>query len=227
MTAPAPDRAPESITSAPSAPRYWEYGAALYAAMHACGVPAAELLSRDRRPVLVRCREVFAVVGRQRTYASWNELAATLGHNTHSTVLSANKRGVRRLRDDQDFAGLVDSAERLLDGMTDAERQRHHTENARVAATTPSKRRAPDLPDLVSVRDIADMLRRTPKNVRDMAACGRMPKPRREGAYLYWDADEIRAWIDAGFSVAKADRAAVRRRASTGERRGRVLDVKA
>jgi excisionase family DNA binding protein len=51
---------------------------------------------------------------------------------------------------------------------------------------------------LLNIRDVAQMLRVSPRHVYRLCDAGRMPRPIRLGGAIRWDRDVIVEWIAAG-----------------------------
>lgn len=55
-----------------------------------------------------------------------------------------------------------------------------------------------NLPQMITVDDLADALGMSKRTVWRLLSCGRIPEPIRVGGSTRWRLDEIRRWIDSG-----------------------------
>jgi excisionase family DNA binding protein len=51
---------------------------------------------------------------------------------------------------------------------------------------------------LLSVRDVAELLKVSPRTVRRMSDAGRMPRPLRISSLVRWDRESLLLWIAEG-----------------------------
>jgi len=79
------------------------------------GVTAAELLARDRRPVVARARKVAIYLARELTDKSLPEIGRRLGGRDHSTILAAVRSLAGDIERDGDLAQAVDKLKRQLE----------------------------------------------------------------------------------------------------------------
>jgi predicted DNA-binding transcriptional regulator AlpA len=56
----------------------------------------------------------------------------------------------------------------------------------------------PDAPRLLTTKDVADLLRISPRQVDRLRKAGRIPPGFKLNGLRRWRADDIRAWHDAG-----------------------------
>ena len=67
--------------------------------------------------------------------------------------------------------------------------------------------------EMLSVRDVAALLKLSTRQVYKLVACGRMPQPLKVGRSTRWRSADIAAWIDGGCGAAETEQA------NTGARR--------
>jgi excisionase family DNA binding protein len=55
-----------------------------------------------------------------------------------------------------------------------------------------------ELPAMLTIQDLADLLRCSPRTVYRLADIGRIPPPCRLGTLVRWSRGAVQAWFDAG-----------------------------
>jgi excisionase family DNA binding protein len=69
---------------------------------------------------------------------------------------------------------------------------------------------APEIPLLLTVRQVAELLNCSVRHIRRLADRGAMPQPVRIGALVRWERAELARWIEGGCRPVRATKGAVR-----------------
>lgn len=78
-----------------------------------------------------------------------------------------------------------------------------HAEHAGGATAGPDKAQA----ELLSVDDLATLLRCSPRHIYRLADAGKMPRPMKLGALVRWSRVEVQSWIANGCKATRTARA--------------------
>lgn len=64
---------------------------------------------------------------------------------------------------------------------------------------------APEIPSLLTVRQVAELLNCSARHIRRLADRGAMPQPVRIGALVRWERAELARWIEGGCQPIRSD----------------------